>query len=337
MRSQSEAVDAISAVADVGSIPRALAALPVGRWVLAVSGGRDSMVLLDAMAIARRNEIAAVATFDHGTGAAASRACALVGRTAEQREIPVVTGTIGSFTPSTEAGWRAARWHFLHAWAEEFSAQVVTAHTREDQIETVVLRLLRGSGVRGLAGMREGGANAPRRPLLGVSRDALAAYASARDVRFVEDPSNESRAHQRNRVRHDLLPALERVRPGFSAWCWTLGERAAAWRAEVEGFIDGVVAPSSTGDGALVLRAAPVGELGPDEWSVLWPALAARLGVAMDRRGIARAAAWAPSAQTGAQIPLAGGATITRTAATYVIRRASTTPVDHAGGNDRGE
>ena len=318
VRSQSEADAVVAAVHR--ALARALAALPAGRWVLAVSGGRDSMALLDAMATARSGEVAAVATFDHGTGPAATRACALVERTAAQLELPVVSGRLGAQTAHTEAAWRAARWHFLDAWADEFGARVVTAHTRDDQVETVVLRILRGSGARGLAGMLDGAPSAPARPLLGVSRATLAAYAKSRRVRFVEDPSNESRAHQRNRVRHDLLPALERAEPGFAEWCLGLSVRAAETRAALDAFVDRELAPTKNADGALVVRAAPLAELGPAEWAALWPALAARSGVVMDRRGTERAAEWAPHASPGAAIPLAGGATIARTAATFVIR-----------------
>ena len=321
VRAQSE--DATSA--ESTPTHRALADLPTGRYLLAVSGGRDSMALLDAMHRWRRSEIAAVATFDHGTGAAARRAAALVARTAEERELPVVTGILGAGEERTEAAWRAARWKFLNAWAAEFGARVITAHTRDDQIETVVLRILRGSGARGLAGMLDGGSSIaggptpPARPFLTLSRAAIAEYARARRVPFVEDPSNVSSAHQRNRVRHDLLPALETAVPGFGAWCWQLSERASTVRVTLETAVD-QLAPSRNADGAVVVRAGPLNGLTAEGWGALWPALAARAGVVMDRRGIERAAEWAPHAAPGAAIPLAGGASIVRTAVTFVIR-----------------
>jgi tRNA(Ile)-lysidine synthase len=319
VRAQSEA-DAVAATVEQAveqAVERAVAALPFGRWLLAVSGGRDSMVLLHALATARRAEIAAVATFDHGTGPAARKACLLVERTALEHGIPVVSGVMPA-PAATESDWRTARWRFLQAWSEELRATIVTAHTQDDQVETIVQRILRGSGARGLAGMAAMGPVA--RPLLGVPRAAVAAYAAAHAVRCVEDPSNQSRAHQRNRVRHDLLPALELAQPGFSAWCLALAARAASVRATLDA-IAADVSRAPTGDGTLVVRAEPLAALGPDDWAALWPALAARLGLAMDRRGIERAAAWAPRSRAGAVIPLAGGARIERTAATFVIRR----------------
>lgn len=335
----------------VAAVHGALALLPPGRWVLAVSGGRDSMVLLDAMSHARDGEIAAVATFDHGTGAAARLASELVRQVAAARGLRVVLDVMTPLAGAGEARWRAARWRFLNDCSREFDAPVITAHTRDDQIETVVQRLLRDSGPRGLAGMlaptsagalhtgalHAGFTRHVVRPLLAVPRSTVAAYAAARNVPFIEDPSNASRAHQRNRVRLELLPALERVHPGFGAWCVELSTRAAAWRAAVDAFADTLVAGVDTVSVDTVsVDAGALTLLGEAEWRVLWPALAARAGVAMDRRGIVRAAMWAPRAVAGSQIPLSGGARIERTASTFVVRPSrdthhSGTPHDRSG------
>lgn len=311
MSTQSEAV---------ATIHGSLAGLPAGRWLLAVSGGRDSMVLMDAFTAMRRAEIAAVATFDHGTGAAATRAARLVEGAGLAAEVPVVSGALPRGLATTEAAWRAARWRFLRGWAEEMKATIVTAHTWDDQVETVVLRILRGTGARGLAGMLADSVDSPLRPFLGVSRAVVAAYARGRGVAFHEDPSNASLVHQRNRVRLEILPALERAQPGFSAWCWDVGERAAANRGALASVVDRVLAPTRTADSALVLAADPAAAFGPTEWGVVWPELFGRVGVSMDRRGIARAAEWAPTARAGSHIPLAGGAVIERTATTFVLR-----------------
>ena len=312
VRTQSEAVTAVQ-----GS----LVALPPGRWVLAVSGGRDSMVLLDAMARERGAEIAAVATFDHGTGAAAKRAVELVERTGLRLELPVVSGVMEGAAPN-EAAWRAARWRFLNSWAEERRATVVTAHTRDDQVETVVIRLLRDAGPRGLAGMLAKPSTVAR-PFLPLSRSTIGDYASAEDIAFIEDPSNGSMVHQRNRVRHELLPAFERAQPGFAAWCWDISARAASWRSSVVDYVNEVLQPVASNQG-LILKAAPLRDLDSLDWAVLWPELVARADVTMDWRGIERASAWARHAKPGAGIPLAGGAVIERTASTFVIRRAAT-------------
>lgn len=301
----------------------AVGGMPVGRWLLAVSGGRDSMVLLHAMAAVRPAEVAAVATFDHGTGVQARRAAALVEREGERLGLRVITGTANPGLPFNEGAWRAARHAFLDVWAEELGATVVTAHTRDDEIETVVQRLLRGAGPRGLAGMRAvtTAAFRPRRerPLLAVARAEVAAYADAHAVRWIEDPTNASAAFQRNRIRHEILPALERASPGFGEWCWDLGARAAAWRERMDDLVFELgVQPLAPGSVMVPAGAVEHGETA--EWEVLWPAIAARAGVVMDRRGIARAAAWAPRAKAGQVIPLSGDARIVRTAQTFVVQ-----------------
>lgn len=298
------------------------------------------MVLLDAFAAARREEIAGVASFDHGTGPAATTAVALVERTTLRLELPVMTGELAAARnrarsgaePGDEASWREARWRFLRGWAAELRATVVTAHSWDDQVETVVLRLLRGSGPRGLAGMRradsvavdsraDGGAGpAIARPFLALRRTAIAAYAEARGLVWVDDPSNASLAFARNRVRHEILPALERASPGLSAWCWQLSGRAAALRAEVAAWVDATLGPVLVERGCVAVRAGPLAALGPDEAALIWPEVASRAGLAMDRRGIARVVDWAPRAQVGGQVQLSGG-DLRRTASTFVMRR----------------
>jgi len=305
-------------------IRAALEGLPAGRWLLAVSGGRDSMVLLHAMASARRDEVVAVATFDHGTGVHARRAAALVERESERLGFRVITGSAPAGLPFNEGAWRTARHGFLDVRAAELDATVVTAHTRDDEIETVVQRLLRDAGPRGLAGMRGVTAAAavrPRRarPLLAVARAAIAAYAQVHGVQWTEDPTNAQLDFQRNRIRHEILPALGRARPGFGAWCWALGARAAEWRERMEHLVCGL-GVRSVAPGSVMVPVAPVAHCGAGEWAVLWPAIAARAGVVMDRRGTARAAAWAPRAKAGQVVPLSGDARILRTASTFVVQ-----------------
>lgn len=315
--------DASRAVAEV---VEAVKSLPPGAWVLAVSGGRDSMVLLHAFASVRPAEIKAVATFDHGTGTAATEAAALVALEASRLGFSVHAGGISGHStgPATEAEWRARRWSFLRSTARELEARIVTAHSRDDQAETVALRILRGAGPRGLAGMQVAGPIA--RPLLAVSRTSIARYAGLERVRFVEDPSNVDLRHARNRMRLEILPALERARPGFGEWLIAVSERADAWRANVERFIDVSLAGGTViaqDSHSVVIAAAPLRTLSQDEWLVLWPAIAGRIGLAMDRRGVARASEWAArvskSEQVGS-IQLAGGAVIERTRLTFVLR-----------------
>ncbi|MEP7086308.1 MAG: tRNA lysidine(34) synthetase TilS, partial [Gemmatimonadota bacterium] len=201
------------------------------RVVLAVSGGRDSMALLHAAHARARASIACVATFDHATGAHAAESVALVRGVAARLGLDFITER-ASTTMRTEAEWRAQRWSFLHRNAHACDAQVATAHTRDDQLETVLMRVMRGSGARGLAALRA--ETSIVRPLLESSRAPLAAYAARTRLEWVEDPGNAHPDHLRNRIRHDLLPALARAAPSLATSLLALGERAATLRAEVE-------------------------------------------------------------------------------------------------------
>src|ERR1017187_6838958 len=113
-------------------VEAAIRSLSPARYLLAVSGGRDSMVLLDAFARFRSDAVAA-ATFDHGTGPDAVKAALLVEFEGTRRSIAVVSGRRADTAVSGEAAWRAARWEFLSGWAKELSAHVDREHTRDDQ------------------------------------------------------------------------------------------------------------------------------------------------------------------------------------------------------------
>ena len=118
------------------------------RVMLAVSGGIDSMVLLYAAAALPKRERPQllVASFDHATGLAARRALDLVRRKSKELGLPFVAGRAAT-TATTEHEWRMSRWAFLREAAAEFNGSIATAHTLDDQIETIFIRILREAGV----------------------------------------------------------------------------------------------------------------------------------------------------------------------------------------------
>jgi tRNA(Ile)-lysidine synthase len=275
------------------------------------------MALLHAAARAARQSVVAVATFDHGTGPAATRAASLVAREGSRLGFVVVQGRAGTVATS-EAEWREQRRAFLREVAERTGGVMATAHTRDDQVETVVMRVLRGAGTRGLAGLYAPGDTL--RPLLDVSRAAVAEYAARVGARWVEDPTNASMRFFRNRVRRDLLPAIARVAPEFEQHVIGLSREATRWRERV----DQLVAPIAhvAADGSSVSVA--VSALAPysrEELSSVWPAIAARVGLAMDWRGTERAAAFTNESRTGARIQLSGGWEIARSREYFELRR----------------
>ena len=285
--------------------------------VIAVSGGRDSMVLLEAVARVAPAGLATVGTFDHGTGEAASRAASLVQERA--RALGISVHSEKSTEPATtEAAWRMQRLSFLSAVARELRARIITAHTLDDHLETVLMRVLRGAGARGIAGLL--GPSSIARPLVGITRAMVAECARLWSVSFVDDPTNLSRRFLRNRVRLDLLPALTRARPALPRELLALSRRAAHLRVSAERYIDANIGIDRIDDAIAVAR-LDLMHLDAASLAFLWPALAARQGVTLDRRGTERLVSFTIQGGPGARIQLSGRAEAVRHRDRILVRR----------------
>ncbi len=212
----------------------------VGRaWVVAVSGGSDSVGLLRALChLAEPLGLRlSVAHLDHGVRGPAGRGdAAFVTELANRLGVPI---DLGQWQPTREAHFeadgRAARYQWLTAVARSRGASAVAVgHTRDDQAETILHRILRGTGPHGLTGIpaRRTLAGEPRvfllRPLLTVSRRGIRAFLSAIGQPFREDETNTVISRTRARIRHDLLPKLaEEYNPAVSAALVRLGALSA--------------------------------------------------------------------------------------------------------------
>jgi tRNA(Ile)-lysidine synthase len=202
----------------IGEVAAALAragVAPGDGVVVAVSGGVDSMVLLHLLTRLRgRLRLTLhVVHVHHGLrGASAEREAACVAEAAAAAGAPCrverLQPTERGPGVSVQVWGREARYRLLEGARREAGAGwIATGHTRNDQAETLLLNLVRGTGPRGLAGIPE--VRGPIvRPLLTVSRDAIAAYAARWGVASREDPSNARDVYRRNRIRHRLLPLL---------------------------------------------------------------------------------------------------------------------------------
>jgi tRNA(Ile)-lysidine synthase len=204
-------------------VTRALRLCFQGETVLAaVSGGPDSMAMFHALCEMGGAPVIA-AHFDHQLRPDSRRDAEVVECAAARVGVRVVRGegNVASHArgtrQSTEAAARELRYAFLERTADETGAHVIaTAHTRDDQIETVMMRLLRGANARGLRGIPARRGRIVR-PLLGVTHTETRAYCDARSVSYVDDPGNSDRRFFRNRIRHDVLPALRGVYPDLDA------------------------------------------------------------------------------------------------------------------------
>lgn len=218
--------------------------IPAGAVIVAaVSGGADSLALLHLLAALRqklRFRLQA-ATFDHGLrGEESAEDARHVVALARAWDVPVTAGRADEIDlPREGAGgieqWaRMARYRFLARVMGEVGAdRVATGHQLDDQAETVLMRLLRGGGEIGLAGMAyvapmpEAPDRTVIRPLLGVRRAEIEAYCQAHGIQPRHDSSNDDPALLRNRIRHEILPLLRQINPQVERALAQTGEVAA--------------------------------------------------------------------------------------------------------------
>jgi len=218
--------------------------LPPGSRVLcAVSGGADSVCLLHL--VRSLGDVAcACAHFDHALRPESAADGEFVAALCRQWEIPFFTerGDVAALARekglSIETAAREARYDFLFRAAREWNAdRIATAHTLGDNVETVLFRMARGTGLRGLTGIPERRGILVR-PLLSVPREQIEACLTQQGIPWREDATNAADDHARNRVRHHVLPALEEVHPGaaenISRMIRSLGEDEAYLRSRAE-------------------------------------------------------------------------------------------------------
>lgn len=219
---------------------------PGDRIVVALSGGPDSMALLHILwrlAPEWRFDLVA-AHFDHGLRPESAAEAVRVAAWASELGIPCethridVSGLAETAGKSLEEAGREARYRWLIELARSLGAgKIAVGHTRDDQAETVLMWLLRGAGTTGLAGMpvrREEDGITIVRPLLDIGREEILAYCREQNLQPLQDPSNRDPRFLRNRIRHELLPYLEKeFAPGVRRG---LVRAAEIFRAEAEFF-----------------------------------------------------------------------------------------------------
>lgn len=184
--------------------------------MVAYSGGPDSTALLDLLltVATRRDFVLVAAHFDHGVRPESRREA---DRAAERaREMGVSEVRVARGEPGEDPGHddlRRMRYRFLRRVADETAAErIATGHQADDQAETVLFRILRGTGLRGLAGIPARRGRVVR-PLLPYREDELLEHLERRGLAWTRDPANRDPGYARSRIRHELMPALER--------CWT--------------------------------------------------------------------------------------------------------------------
>jgi tRNA(Ile)-lysidine synthetase-like protein len=238
----------------------ALAALPESLLV-GVSGGVDSVALLHALVTIGRKPV--VLHFDHGWRATSGADATFVRELARQDGLNYVGGKMrASAQKKREAEARAARYTFFaQAAKKQGTPHLVLAHHADDQVETFLLQLLRGSGAagRGMDPVSERGGLIVHRPWLGLWKKEILAYARKRKLAWREDATNADTDFRRNRIRHRLLPYLQKQ--FFPQVAENLLRAAEIARAE-SAWLDALCASSARETELSVksLRAAPLAQ-----------------------------------------------------------------------------
>ena len=232
--------------------------------VCAVSGGKDSVCLLHVM-LSLQKELSVTVKAAHLNhqlrGEESDRDEAFVRNLCESLFVPLVVSRADVLArcegtgESVEEAARVLRYQFF----DSFGSPVATAHTQDDNLETVLLNLVRGTALRGLCGIPPKRGRIIR-PMLCVSRQEVEQYLLQHDLAHVEDSSNASDLPLRNRLRHEVLPLLRRENPNLSETVFrmdaVLRQENAYLESQASSLLQSCVLPSG-GWSCSVLRAAP--------------------------------------------------------------------------------
>lgn len=179
-----------------------------GKYIIAVSGGVDSIVLLHILA-QQKNLQLVIAHFDHGIREDSAKDAQFVKDLANEYNIPFVHRRVELGEATSEKSAREARYSFLNEVKEEQGAMaIVTAHHADDVLETMIINIVRGTGWRGVSSLRSG--SEVLRPLLHVPKEEVYSYAKEHDLKWHEDETNQNVQYLRNYIRKEVVTKLSK-------------------------------------------------------------------------------------------------------------------------------
>ncbi|MDE2985704.1 MAG: tRNA lysidine(34) synthetase TilS [Gemmatimonadota bacterium] len=288
-----------------------------GDAVVAVSGGIDSMTLLHLLRFggAAPSLTLHAAHLDHGMRPESAADAAWLGETCAAWGVAYHLRAAPA-PVRTEAEGRELRYGFLAEVAAGIGPDtaILTGHTADDQAETVLFRIARGSGPRGLGAIRPGRSPSPVRPLLPFWRAEVGAYAAAHGVPHREDPSNRDLRWTRNRLRHEVLPALEAAVPGTASALVALAAASRLESAALDRLLDDRIAAAASARSRSPLEPSfdreALAALPDPVLTVLLRRVATRLGGSPGRGATASLLRFVREAPSGRKLGLAGGVTV---------------------------
>lgn len=221
-------------------------------YVMAVSGGVDSVVLLDALANSRLAELTIhdsrfttddliVAHFDHGIRSDSAEDAEWVSGLAAKYQLKFISERAELGVNTSEAKAREARYNFLRRCCSKYEAQLVTAHHQDDVLETMLINLIRGTGWRGLAPMSQisdlrlqtSDNKQTLRPLLNVGKAQILQYAMKHGLEWREDSTNVDETYLRNYIRQTLLPIMIKRDPAAIEKLLTINSQMTELKKEI--------------------------------------------------------------------------------------------------------
>jgi tRNA(Ile)-lysidine synthetase-like protein len=225
--------------------------VPEGKYVVAVSGGVDSVVLLHLLTqnSELRTQNLIVAHFDHGMREDSADDEVFVRRLAEGYGLPYVSGQAYLGSGASEAAAREVRYEFLfRTMKEQGAGKVITAHHEDDLLETIILNMLRGTGRNGLDPLL----SHPdiMRPLLPYDKKTIKAFARNHDLTWREDPTNVDTKYTRNKIRSMVMPDLKDARKKLLQ----LNKDAHGYNREIQSLLEQLQEYLHNRDGSLIRK-----------------------------------------------------------------------------------
>jgi tRNA(Ile)-lysidine synthase len=211
--------------------------IPGGTYVIAVSGGVDSMVLLDVLA--KKTDLKLiVAHFDHGIRPDSGEDRLLVQKTAKTYKLPFVFDKVKLGAGASEADARKARYAFLKSVKSASNARaIITAHHQDDIIETAILNILRGTNRKGLSSLKS--LDGMLRPITHVDKNTIYEYAKSLGLPWREDSTNKDINYRRNYIRHNVITRFNSAqRQQFLGILKSIAYTNAAIDIEAQAYLD---------------------------------------------------------------------------------------------------
>ena len=309
---------------------------PMSRVVVAFSGGLDSCVLLHLLRFGASRAVEIhVAHFDHGMRAESAADAEWVRGLCRAWGLSFTIARAEA-APTSEDGARRARYDFLERVQDEEKATwLMTAHHADDQAETVFFRVLRGTGIEGLAGIPATREPGIIRPLLGFWRDDLEVYARSVGLSWREDASNAELGYARNTIRRSLLPLAETevatgARRSLVRLAGIARENEAAWASVLPDIVAALDLEEieGGGGGGLSWNRSAANALSEPLRARVMRHLAARSGRVLDEAGTRLAVEFITASRSGTGIELGGGLELRRELDRLVLRAGVTVSSD---------